>query len=121
MNEYARKLPRGNTVMAKKAAKKKAPAKKSAAKKVSARRSAPARRAAAPKKPSYRPDDLRDVIGQLIFKNAAAAIEFYKTAFGAKELRRFNMPGGKIGHSEIRIGDTVLFMVDESPMMQSTV
>src|SRR5712692_1081770 len=104
--------------MAKKAAKKKAPAKKAAskAKKVSAKRSAPARRAAAPKKPSYKPERVGDVIANLILKDAAAAIDFYKSVFGARELRRFNMPGGKIGHAELRIGDTTVFLNDESPM-----
>jgi uncharacterized glyoxalase superfamily protein PhnB len=98
------------TIMAKKAAKKKAPAKKSAskAKKASAKRSAP-------KKPSYKPAGVGDVIANLILKDAAAAIDFYKSVFGARELRRFNM-GGKIGHAELRIGDTTIFLNDESPM-----
>ena len=106
--------------MAKKASKKSPAKKKVQAKKPAAKRSAPARRAAVPRKPSYRPEGLGDVIAQLVYKNASAAIDFYKNAFGAKELRRFKMPDGKIGHSEIKIGDTVLFMVDESPMMQAT-
>ena len=97
--------------MAKKSAKKRAPARKGAskAKKASAKRSAP-------KKPSYKPVGVGDVIPNLILKNAAAAIDFYKSVFGAKELRRFNMPGDKIGHAELRIGDTTIFLNDESPM-----
>jgi PhnB protein len=51
----------------------------------------------------------------LCFKNASAAIEFYKEAFGAKELMRLAEPSGKIGHAEIQIGESVLMMSDEYP------
>jgi len=51
----------------------------------------------------------------LTFKNAAAAIEFYQKAFGAEELGRMSDPSGKIGHAEIRIGDSTLMLSDESP------
>ena len=51
----------------------------------------------------------------LCFKNAAGAIEFYKEAFGAEELMRLTEPGGKIGHAEIKIGETVIKMSDEYP------
>jgi uncharacterized glyoxalase superfamily protein PhnB len=109
--------------MAKKAAKKKAPAKKPAgksAKKVSARRSAPAR-AAAPRKPSYKPQRSQDVIANLVFKDSAAAIEFYKNAFGAQDLMRMPSPDGKgVWHAELRIGDAVLYLNDESPMSGAT-
>src|SRR5947208_6567332 len=47
-------------------------------------------------------------------KNAAAAIEFYKKAFGAKEIMRFENEGG-IGHAEIVIGDSVLMLAEEWP------
>jgi uncharacterized glyoxalase superfamily protein PhnB len=108
--------------MAKKAAKKKAPAKKVAkriAKKKAApaRRAAPARKAAAPRKASYKPEDHGDVVANLVFKESAKAIDFYKQAFGAKELRRMPSPDGKgIWHAELRIGDSVIFLNDESPM-----
>ena len=39
-------------------------------------------------------------------KTEKGAIEFYKKAFGATELFRFPAPGGKIGHAEIKIGDS---------------
>lgn len=51
----------------------------------------------------------------LTFKNAAAAIEFYRTVFGAKEMSRITNPDGKIGHAEITIGESVLMLSDESP------
>jgi len=51
-------------------------------------------------------------------KNAAAAIEFYKKAFGATELTRIPMPDGRIGHAEIKIGDATIMMADEYPEIQ---
>jgi PhnB protein len=55
----------------------------------------------------------------LVVKGAAEAIEFYKRAFGAREISRMPFPGpdGKvsIGHAELRIGDSVLFLADEFP------
>ena len=47
--------------------------------------------------------------------DAAAAIGFYVKAFGAEELFRLVEPAGRVGHAEIRIGDTVLMMNDEYP------
>ena len=47
-------------------------------------------------------------------KNAAAAIEFYKKAFGAKEIMRFENEGG-IGHAEIAIGNSVIMLAEEAP------
>jgi len=51
---------------------------------------------------------------RICFKDTAKAIDFYKEAFGAKELMRFNTPTG-IPHAEIEIGDSVLFLADEWP------
>jgi PhnB protein len=53
----------------------------------------------------------------LIIGAAAAAIDFYKKAFGATELFRFPMPDGKIGHAEIKIGDSPIMLADEFPEM----
>ena len=49
----------------------------------------------------------------LYIRGAAAAIEFYKKAFGATELFRMGGPDGKIGHAEIKIGDSPIMMSDE--------
>ncbi|MFZ0770111.1 MAG: VOC family protein [Candidatus Sulfotelmatobacter sp.] len=53
-----------------------------------------------------------DAIPNLAFKNAAQAIEFYKKAFGAVEVFRFEA-GGSIPHAEIQIGDSVFGLCDE--------
>jgi PhnB protein len=64
------------------------------------------------------PDGYRSVNAYLIVDDAARAIDFYTAAFGAKELCRLPM-GGKIGHAEIRIGDTNPMLSDEWPEMQA--
>ena len=51
----------------------------------------------------------------LSVRNAAAAIEFYKNAFGAKELYRLDQPDGRIGHAEIQIGEVQIMLADEFP------
>ena len=55
----------------------------------------------------------------LIVKGASEAIEFYKTAFGAEELSRMPFPNAdgttKLGHAELRIGDSKLYLADEFP------
>ncbi len=47
--------------------------------------------------------------------NANAAIDFYREAFGAKELWRLVEPNGKIGHAEVQIGNTSFMLSDEYP------
>jgi PhnB protein len=51
----------------------------------------------------------------LALHDCAAAIEFYKTAFGAVEVGERYPWNGKIGHAEIRIGDALVMLADESP------
>ena len=63
------------------------------------------------------PDGYHTVTPYLIIKGAGDAIEFYQKAFGATELFRFPMPGGKIGHAEIKIGDSPIMLADEFPEM----
>ena len=63
------------------------------------------------------PTGYAGVTPYLIIRDAARALEFYKKAFGATELMRFPAPGGKIGHAEIKIGDGVVMLADESPEM----
>ena len=49
----------------------------------------------------------------LIVDDAPRALEFYKKAFSAKELMRHAGPDGRIGHAEIRIGDSIVMLADE--------
>jgi PhnB protein len=51
---------------------------------------------------------------RLTFKDAAKAIEFYKQAFGAKEIQRFEVEGS-IPHAEITIGDSAILLSEEWP------
>jgi PhnB protein len=53
----------------------------------------------------------------LIARDASAAIEFYKKAFGATELMRVPAPDGQLMHSELQIGDSQIMMADEHPGM----
>jgi PhnB protein len=55
------------------------------------------------------------VTAYLCCRNATDAIEFYKNVFGAKETFRLQEPGGRIGHAELRIGNTELMLADEYP------
>jgi PhnB protein len=47
--------------------------------------------------------------------DAKEALSFYAKAFGAVELFRLTEPSGRVGHAEIRIGDSVLMLNDEYP------
>ncbi len=53
----------------------------------------------------------------IIVDGAAAAIDFYKEAFGAKETGRFLNPDGKIGHADLMIGGGHVMLADASPAM----
>lgn len=59
------------------------------------------------------PQGYNSVTPYLVVSDAARAIEFYKQAFGAKEVVRMAGPDGKIGHAEIKIGDSMLMLSDE--------
>lgn len=61
------------------------------------------------------PAGYHSVTPYLVLDDANGAIEFYKKAFGAKELARMNGPGGKVGHAEIKIGDSIVMVADEMP------
>jgi PhnB protein len=63
------------------------------------------------------PDGYHTVTPYLIVHDAAKALEFYKKALGAQELFRMPMPNGRIGHAEIRIGDSIVMLADEFPEM----
>ena len=56
----------------------------------------------------------------LSVEDAAKAIDWYKAAFGAKERVRMDAPGGKIGHAELELGDSVLMLSDPFPQSNNT-
>ena len=59
------------------------------------------------------PQGYHTVTPYLSLNDAARALDFYKRAFGAQEIMRMDAPGGKIGHAEIKIGDSVIMLADE--------
>jgi uncharacterized glyoxalase superfamily protein PhnB len=61
------------------------------------------------------PTGVHSVTPNLVVRNAAGAIEFYRSVFGADEIARFERSDGRIWHAELRIGDSVLFLGDELP------
>lgn len=63
------------------------------------------------------PEGFHTLTPHIILKNASEAIEFYKKAFGAEEVFRMPTPDGKIGHAELKIGDSMLMLCDEYPEM----
>jgi len=62
------------------------------------------------------PTGYHSVIPYLIVDDAAAAIEFYKQVLGASEMMRMPM-GDKIGHAELKIGDSHIMLADAMPEM----
>ena len=82
-------------------------ARKTAAKKTPAKKT-PAKRAVTPI-----PEGHPAISPYLIVDDAPRALEFYKKAFGAKELMRHAGPDGRIGHAEIKIGDSIVMLADE--------
>ncbi len=63
------------------------------------------------------PDGYHSVTPYLIVQDATKAIEFYKTALGATEVLRLEMPDGSIAHAEIKIGDSHVMLGNECPAM----
>lgn len=63
-----------------------------------------------------RPEGYHSVTPSLIVDGAAAAIDYYRAAFGATEIMRLPM-GDRIGHAEVLIGDSHVMLSDEWPDM----
>ena len=61
------------------------------------------------------PQPSQTITPYLSYRDAAAAIDFYKRAFGATELMRLAEPTGRIGHAELKIGDALFMIADEYP------
>ncbi len=63
------------------------------------------------------PEGYHTITPYLIIKGAAAALDFYKKAFGAVELFRMPDQSGRIGHAEMTIGDSPFMLADEHQEM----
>lgn len=61
------------------------------------------------------PEGYHSLTPYLTVNDAAAAIDFYRAAFGAEEVMRMDDPSGKIMHAEVKIGDSHLMLADEFP------
>jgi PhnB protein len=59
------------------------------------------------------PKGYHTVTPYLIVKGGAQALEFYRRAFGAKVVASMPMPGGKLAHAEIKIGNSHIMLADE--------
>jgi PhnB protein len=59
------------------------------------------------------PDGYPQVSTYLCVDGASAAIDFYSKVFGAGERVRMPAPGGKVGHAELQLGDSVIMLSDE--------
>ena len=61
------------------------------------------------------PEGMHTITPHLVVAGAPQAIEFYRRAFGAVESFRIDAPDGKVMHACLHIGDSALFLFDESP------
>jgi uncharacterized glyoxalase superfamily protein PhnB len=68
-------------------------------------------------KPRPVPEGFEGLVPHLVVQNASKAIEFYKSAFGAEELKRVPAPDGRILHAELRLANTHVFLADDFPEM----
>lgn len=65
------------------------------------------------------PKGYHSVTPYLVVHDGAAAIDYYKRAFGAKEVFRMDGPDHKVAHAEVQIGDSRVMLADESPKMKA--
>jgi len=67
------------------------------------------------------PAGYHSVTPYISVKGAARALDYYQRAFGAEVLVRMDMPDGRVGHAEIKIGDSHVMLADEMPEMADAV
>lgn len=63
------------------------------------------------------PEGYHTIVPYLLVRNAAAALDYYKKAFGAVEISRFAQEDGRIAHADMTIGDSHFMLADEFPDM----
>ena len=61
------------------------------------------------------PEGYHTIVPYLLVRNAAAAMDYYKKAFGAVEVGRYVQPDGRVGHADMTIGDSHFMLADEFP------
>jgi PhnB protein len=61
------------------------------------------------------PDGYTSITPYLYIRGASEAIEFYKRSFDAQEMFRLAGPNGRIGHAELKMGNSVVMLADEHP------
>ena len=66
------------------------------------------------------PQGYSTVVPYISVKGASDAIAYYKKAFGAEETVRMDVPDGKIGHAELKIGDSLVMLSDPFPQASTT-
>ncbi|MDX1836077.1 VOC family protein [Legionella taurinensis] len=67
---------------------------------------------------SAAPEGYSTITPYLIVDDASQAIDFYKQVLGAVEVMRLDNPDGKVGHAELKIGDSKIMLADECPEME---
>lgn len=65
------------------------------------------------------PPGYHSVTPYLLVRDATRALAYYREAFGAEELMRFEGPPGRIAHAEVKIGDSHVMLADESREMNA--
>jgi PhnB protein len=63
------------------------------------------------------PPGYAGVTAYLIMRDAARAMDFYREAFGAREVLRLDYPDGKIAHAEMKLGEGYVMLSEEMPEM----
>jgi PhnB protein len=64
------------------------------------------------------PEGYHAITPYLAIQGAAKAIDFYQKAFGARVKLRMDGPKGTVGHAELKIGDSIIMLADESPALE---
>ena len=64
------------------------------------------------------PEGCHSVQPYMIFAGCVQAMEFYKKAFGAREVMCMKDPDGRVVHAEMQIGDCHIMMADEHPEIE---
>ena len=61
------------------------------------------------------PPGYHSITPYLLVRDAGRALAFYRDAFGADQVMRFDTPDGKVAHAEVKIGDSHVMLADETP------